>query len=350
MSDSENENSAAYAELQSAIKKAESLVVELQETTEALKSTSKQAQADAQAASSSLTEANTSLSQIKAARDDALAILEKAKTDSAKTAEIARTADEKDQRVDSYETQLKDLTKQFDVLNQKVEKLLPGATGIGLSNSFKERKEALSTPIILYLSLFLISILGFIAFGFWALLAPSIKEIEDFFRFALERSPIIVGLVLLEEFSRRQFQSLTKLEEDYAYKESISIAFDGYKKAMTEVDSDASSSLAHLLGTNVIGTLDQRPGRLIDAEKESSAPLENILENMIGSGETGSGIKEVARLFKNVRSSLRGQWTLRGLAILLVLMVGFTAGYFLANHKTPVTLTLQKTDISEARQ
>ena len=49
------------------------------------------------------------------------------------------------------------------------------------------------------------------------------------------RMIIIAGLVLLEEFSRRNFNISSRLEEAYAYKEVISRSYLGYKKQMEDI-------------------------------------------------------------------------------------------------------------------
>ena len=46
---------------------------------------------------------------------------------------------------------------------------------------------------------------------------------------------VLAGLVLLEEFSRRNFNITSRLEEAYAYKEVISRSYLGYKKQMENI-------------------------------------------------------------------------------------------------------------------
>ena len=142
-------------------------------------------------------------------------------TDSALTAEIARIADEKDTRVEEYETQLKELNDKFTELESNIQDLLPAATGVGLAKSFNTRRKSLEKSVRNYLILYIISIIGFLILGATALASDSINSLSDFITFTLERSPIIAGLILIEELARRQFRSAVRLEEDYADRKSV---------------------------------------------------------------------------------------------------------------------------------
>jgi hypothetical protein len=271
------------------------------------------------------------LEQVKTSRTEVLGLLEVIKTDSAKTAEIARIADEKDKRVAEYEKQLAELAVKYKQLEEKLYSLLPAATGVGLAKSFHSRKEALRTPIKIYFVIFLLSVIGFILFGMYGIFIAKIQNIEDFFRFLVERSPIIIGLILLEEFSRRQFAATTKLEEDYAYKETISIAFDGYKKAMVEIQSSPADSLTTLFSKSVIETLHERPGRLLDAEEKPILPFAELLGREAGAGEKDDTAKVLPEMIRSVKGVLQGVWIRNSVFILLVLLIGAGVGYYIAN-------------------
>lgn len=274
----------------------------------------------------STTEISNFLSQSKTASTETLQLVERIKTDSAKTAEIARTADEKDKRVNEYETQLSELISKYSELNQKLEDLLPAATGIGLAKSFNARKKSLGPQMLGYFVLLIFSIVGFIWFGAWALFVEDIKNIDDFIRFAFERSPLIAGLIFLEEFSRRQFKAVARLEEDYAYKETISIAFDGYVKAMGHLDKAASGTLAHDLGKNILDILNQRPGRLMETERDNPIPLEKILEDMISTEKQESKTKVFADVFQSATKNIKVSLLRSTGIIIIVLLVGFYIG------------------------
>lgn len=221
------------------------------------------------------TEIQAILGQVTTSRDAVLNLHDKAKTDSKNIAGISATAQEVDGRVQNYETTLTQLHDRFEKINEKIENLLPGATSVGLAKAFNERKVSLKSQINWARGLFLSAILGFLLLGFYGLSFEGIDSISKFFIFVFERSPIVVGLVLLEEFGRRLYSHTLRLEEDYAYKETISLSFDGYKKALAEIDhkelttpASGAESLAKLLSSNVLSALNERPGRIYEEKKK----------------------------------------------------------------------------------
>lgn len=270
------------------------------------------------------------LEQVKTSRGEVLGLLEIVKTDSAKTAEIARIANEKDQRVAEYEKQLAELAEKYRELDKQLHELLPAATGVGLAKSFHERKASLRRPITIYFVIFLLSVIGFIALGVNGLFVEKVQNLQDFFRFVLERSPIIVGLILLEEFSRRQFAATVKLEEDYAFKETLSIAFDGYKKAMLEVQGTPAESLTALFSKSVIDTLRERPGRLLEVDEKHILPLMDFLERAAGASGKDEAAKVIPDVFRTARSALQIAWMKRAATVILILLLGLGLGYYFA--------------------
>jgi len=299
---------------------------------------STEAQSFTSGAKTALNEIDAALTQVKTSRDEVLTYLEKTKTDSALTAEIARTADEKDTRVEEYETELKELHEKFTELESNIKKLLPAATGVGLAKSFNTRRKTLEKSVQNYLKLYILSIVGFIVLGAFALTSDSINSLSDFLTFTLERSPIIVGLILIEELSRRQFRSAVRLEEDYAYKETISIAYEGYKNAMQDVDDASTDSLATTLGKNVLSILNQRPGELIDIEKENKIPSDQLLNILMSGGQNEQRVNAFSDLLKNLKTN----WLKTSSIILITLVIGGIIGFYLSSYNsTNVDVNMQ---------
>ena len=292
MTDPTEEQKSKFEHL---IEQIEELLKQLNEMKTLAVTTTTEANTAKTQSTASLQETKNNLDQVKALlvqaktnQQELQALLEQSKTNSAKTAEIARTADEKDDRVKEYEDQLEKLQIDYDDIKEKINNLLPGATSAGLAKAFNIRKTALGPTRWVAIVIFCTSVVGFIIFGLWAILGEGIKDWSDFMIFTIERSPIILGLIILEEFSRRLFNNTLKLEEDYAYKETLSMAFDGYQKAMTEVQTGAKDTLAHILSMNVLDALKDRPGRLLENVEDSAdfPPLKALLAQ---EGETSVG-------------------------------------------------------------
>jgi len=282
-----------------------------------------------QATKQVLDQVNALLAQGKTNQKELLGLLEQSKTNSAKTAEIARTADEKDTRVEEYEAQLTKLQDEYEAIKKKIDDLLPGATSAGLAKAFNIRKKALGPTRLTAMVIFCCSVLGFIGIGLWAILGEGIREWGDFMIFTIERSPIILGLIVLEEFSRRLFNNTMKLEEDYAYKETLSMAFDGYQKAMTEVQTGAKDTLAHVLSKNVLDALKERPGRLLDHKDGDGdqPPLQALLAQE-GAGAAGPSVGLIGKVYEDLKATLKGSIIRVIIITAVAIAIGFAIGKY----------------------
>jgi len=219
------------------------------------------------------------LADVQKERDDAIALLETIKKHEADAKLIADTAQEKDAKVKQYEQELKDLSTEYEELKKRVEDLLPGATSASLASAFGARKKSFKWPKRFWTALFVCSIGGFIIVGWYVFRQQNITSITEFFLYALKKTPILVAIILLEEFARRQYNITLRLEEDYGYKEVLSRSFEGYRKQMEEIEQSPDAPVSKLSG-NLLEAMAQQPGRLIDKERRLRPPSADFIEEI----------------------------------------------------------------------
>jgi uncharacterized coiled-coil DUF342 family protein len=104
---------AKVTEAQAALDEAKNIKSQAEDERKSAEAAKSAAETALESAQQQLNEINALVPQVKTVRDDIKGYAEKAQTDSAQTAEIARTADEKDTRVTDYELKLKRLETQF---------------------------------------------------------------------------------------------------------------------------------------------------------------------------------------------------------------------------------------------
>lgn len=131
--------------------------------------------------------------------------------------------------------------KKGKELLTQIENLLPGATSSELASAFAKRRRSKFFAKFLWGLLMGLSIALILCFGLmllfpnmlscWGIVMNSIPGGTTLYG----RMIILAGLVLLEEFSRRNFNISSRLEEAYAYKEVISRSYLGYKKQMEDI-------------------------------------------------------------------------------------------------------------------
>jgi predicted nucleic acid-binding Zn-ribbon protein len=183
------------------------------------------------------------------------------------------TAIEANERLRGYETDIKRVTGVFEEMHKKLEGLLPHATSVGLASAFHIQKARFSKPQPYWLSLFVVAIVALLLASSYGL--PTSPENWDaIFRHFVNRLPLVAPLVWLAIYAGHHYNMALRMEEDYAFKEAVSTAFEGYKREMLAIPAAGSNaSPLVILCENVLSALAERPGRIYDGRNEVITPL-----------------------------------------------------------------------------
>jgi hypothetical protein len=187
----------------------------------------------------------------------------------AKSAEIAS----------GYEQRVETLTVDLKSLIDRVEGLLPGATSTGLASAFNKQKARFVGPQRRWLWTFVgcIALLVVVAVpSFFSTIGVSLfskQEIDTWSSAWLHltlRLPIVLPLVWLGIYAGRNYMISLRLEEDYAYKEAISTAFEGYKREMEKIAAGDAVNPTPIgtLCTNILRAIAERPGRIYEGKPQ----------------------------------------------------------------------------------
>jgi hypothetical protein len=178
-----------------------------------------------------------------------------------------------------FESRLAEQLKSSEGLVQRMEGLLPGATSTGLASSFNAQKMRFKGPQERWLKVFItcIVLLCFLSLPglysyFHALLNGHPVDgswSQAWWNLAM-RLPIVAPLIWLGIYAGRNYMLSLRLEEDYAYKEAISTAFEGYKREMEKIAAGDTTSPSPLtiLCTNVLRAIAERPGRIYEGKHQ----------------------------------------------------------------------------------
>jgi hypothetical protein len=170
------------------------------------------------------------------------------------------------------EKEFVELQLEFKALHARIESLLPNATSAGLATAFREQKARFERPQKMWLATFVATILALLASSLWGL--PGSDSWDAMGRHLVHRLPIIAPLIWLAIYAGRHYGLALRLQEEYAYKEAVSAAFEGYKREMNTVGAatDGRSPLVTLC-ENVLNTLGQRPGRIYEGKHDDITPM-----------------------------------------------------------------------------
>lgn len=209
---------------------------------------------------------------------------------------VVATAKEAQLHVTEYENKLVKLTEEFTALNKKIEGLLPNATSAGLASAFRNQKDRFKKPQRNWLAIFVMTILSLLGTGFFGLQTED--SWDAILRHLMTRLPVIIPLAWLGIYAGRNYMLALRLEEEYAFKEAVSTAFEGYKREMADISASGNNEAPPIivLCENVLRALAQRPGRIYEGRHEDITPL-SPMKGMLGMGnKTPAGeVKAAAR-------------------------------------------------------
>jgi hypothetical protein len=171
--------------------------------------------------------------------------------------------------IETHEKDLARLKEECDTLRARIESLLPNATSAGLATAFREQQGRFVWPQRGWLTTFIVAIAALLSCSLLGL--PSADGTWDqMAKHFLNRLPLIAPLVWLAVYAGRHYGLALRLQEEYAYKEAVSAAFEGYKREMSTVAAVGGSSISPLvtLCESVLRTLGQRPGRIYEGKHE----------------------------------------------------------------------------------
>lgn len=188
------------------------------------------------------------------------------------------------QNTENEATKLKESINQQEERAKKVanycDEVHGIATSVGLSASFTERANKTSTSMYFWIGSLFVALTILMVLGY--------NRLESFNELTKVENPnwgamwmnlflSVIGIAApgwLAWISTKQISQRFKIAEDYKYKAAVAKAYEGYKKEVTEIDSD----LAYRLFDSTLTRLEEPPLRLMEKENHGS-PLNEFLNS-----------------------------------------------------------------------
>lgn len=169
--------------------------------------------------------------------------------------------------------------KKYKELFEKIESLLPGATSTGLAQAYYDQKISYKWPVVIWAIVFIVALVGVFITGLISynggikLSFEELLSVEQATSKLIARVPFFFALIWLAAFSSKQYRQNKRLEQEYAHKEVLAKAYQGYKKEFesqgkTATDKEIVASLHKVL----VATLAKNPSELMDDGRSEDAP------------------------------------------------------------------------------
>jgi predicted nucleic acid-binding Zn-ribbon protein len=191
------------------------------------------------------------------------------------TKRIAEIAEAVEAKVKAYEARLEELQRTADERLATIETLLPSATSAGLAHAFDRRGKTFQWPSRIWQGAFIgaLACLFVLAAVEAHLAGGGIPQYTELARRLLNRLPFLVPLVWLAIHAARQASLAKRMEENYAFKATMSASFEGYRRELAAIEGDvtAGSPLATLCN-ETLRTIGAPPGQIYDRHRMDPTP------------------------------------------------------------------------------
>lgn len=194
--------------------------------------------------------------------------------------DFSHKAEQKIEYFSNKETNVNDVADKvvalYDMCDEKVraiDGILIGVNQEGMASAFQKRHEDLKWPEYRWMALFTIALLLLTCSG-WLVLETALSSDENKLTEVISRIAISLPLVWLAWFSAKQYNHVSRLREDYAYKVAVAMAYNGYKDKANEESSEMSKKLLD----NIIVHFAENPVRLYE-KNNSASIIESLIKN-----------------------------------------------------------------------
>lgn len=200
-------------------------------------------------------------------------------------ASVLSEAEAAQEELDEKQQELQTITEKAIKQEEIIAGLLPKGASAGLAYSFHGRVVSMERTKWVWLTIFLLSIIGLVWTGYWITTLTAKDPNLVIWQATIHKLPLLIPLVWLGWFSAIQYGNSLRVQEDYAFKEATSNAFQGYRDHMEHLQSiesaDAKSAL-DLLAIRTIEILAAEPLRVFQKNERDASPshfLKDLVAN-----------------------------------------------------------------------
>jgi hypothetical protein len=167
---------------------------------------------------------------------------------------------------------LKETAEEAKAVLARCESAYSASTSVGLAAAFSDRSKSLSKSMWIWVGGLVLALGAGSFFG-----STQLHALADLLKLPTASTSVIVLNLLLSLFSvgapvwfawlaTKQIGQRFRLAEDYAFKASISQAYEGYRREAARIDKDMEARLL----ASALTRLDELPLRLVEGESHGS--------------------------------------------------------------------------------
>ncbi|MFT3812936.1 MAG: hypothetical protein QM740_06110 [Acidovorax sp.] len=218
----------------------------------------------------------TDLASLAEAREKLQGLVRDATKDHGHIEELRGSADGLDER-------LRQSTKDAESVLERCETAYSAATSVGLAAAFTERSGSLSKSMWTWVAGLVVALVAGSYFG-----SSQLHTLSELFRQPDVTTSVVILNLMLSLLSvgapvwfgwlaTKQIGQRFRLAEDYAFKASISRAYEGFRREAARIDKDMEARLL----ASALTRLDELPLRLVETDSHGSPWHELVSSDLV---------------------------------------------------------------------
>lgn len=176
-------------------------------------------------------------------------------------------------KIETYKKEIETMFNLFKKQKQEIQDIIDDANRASMAGSFKTQADDINRKMKWADSFLMGSLLGCVGISYWGFASSFNPENTLIWSQFLAKSAIGLPLLIVAWIKARERAYLFRLREDYAYKYSSAMAFEGYKKQIQEQDPEMQKQLLQI----ALDNLGDKPTKVFEKEINAT-PIESIIE------------------------------------------------------------------------
>ena len=198
-----------------------------------------------------------------------------------------------EERQTQLDTMVDGFGKKFNGLVDQVEDLLPGATSAGLATAYNQLRITAEKRTLRY-SIAFFGLVGVLTITAAVTVTQSItiwppsweaitfSDTAEYFTKLLFKLPVIVPVLWAALTVSKRRSEMHRLAEEYAHKEALAKSYEGFKKQITELNTDDKGLLAELLAA-MLKAVSLNAAKTLEGKHGEKMPVQEVIEEAVKS-------------------------------------------------------------------
>ncbi|PVX40587.1 hypothetical protein C8D76_103161 [Pasteurella langaaensis DSM 22999] len=178
-------------------------------------------------------------------------------------------------KIENYKKEIEEMITLFKKQKEDIQEIIDDANRASMAGAFKKQADDINGKMRWTDGFLIVALLGVVGISYWGFVSSFNPESTLIWSQFLAKASIGLPLLIVAWIKARERAYLFRLREDYAYKYSSAMAFEGYKKQIQEQDPEMQKQLLQI----ALDNLGDKPTKVFEKEINVT-PIETAIDKV----------------------------------------------------------------------